>query len=301
MRIACACVCFFVSVVAACSNDETPAQPTDSGADVISEAGMDSAPADTAVDAPSDAPSDTMKTPNAETCQKFVEATCNAKTAACCPAVGFGWKPDTCKATMTAYCQSWINDYKAGISTYDESHMAGCLAGWDSSLTACKVDSPTAGENTLPCQHWFNGVKKAGATCDGKSISECEAPDGLGAYCDIPSGAMTGTCVVYGFSGKDQPCKFSGSPELYCKTGLYCDMTATPSLCKEQKALGAACSGPDDQSCGINACKDLKCTARLPEGSACTTWNDCQSYNCQMSKCTKVYYSSVSSAMCDGT
>jgi len=287
---------FAGSMLIACGGGTEPDfAVTDTGADTSAagETGTDtSTPPDTAPDTP-------IK-PTIETCKKFVETTCGAKTSACCATSGFTWKESACKTNLDAYCTALVGDVALGRSTYDASYMDACLKGWEASLTACTIDGLTAGKNQIACQHWFNGMTKPGETCTGKNVAECHAPDGMGAYCDIKDGETTGICRAFTFVGKDQPCNWAGTTARYCETGLYCDLTSTTTTCKESKPLGATCAGDMDPSCGANACKANKCTARLPEGATCATWNDCQSYDCQMNKCTKVYYAAVSSWMCTG-
>ncbi len=283
------------SMLVACS-DDTTTEATDSGTDTSgSETGSDTGtPPDGATETSVDAPK-----PTVDTCKKFVETTCGAKTATCCATSGYTWKETACRTNLDTYCTSLVGDVALGRSTFDASYLDACLAGWDASLTACTIDGLTAGKNQIPCQHLFNGLKKPGAECEGKTVAECEAPDGMGAYCDIKTGETKGVCRAYAYVGKDAACNWTGTTAHYCNAGLYCDLSTTTSTCKEQKALGAACSGDMDASCGSNACKDMKCTARLPEGSACTTWNDCASFDCGTDgKCTKLYYAAVSAYQC---
>jgi len=238
--------------------------------------------------------------PTAETCKKFLAATCNEKTEACCTSAGLGWTAGACNANLDYYCNALVDQVTLGRATYDATYEDACLKGWAESLSVCRMDGLTSARYQIPCSQWFNGLKKPGETCTGKSFTECEAPKNMGAYCDVKPGEMMGRCRAYGFVGKDQGCNFVGSTVRYCDAGLYCDMTSPTAVCKDAKPIGAACEGADDYSCGWNVCKDKKCTARLPEGSACTTGNDCLSYGCGSDgKCTKLG-AAVSAWMCTG-
>jgi hypothetical protein len=239
--------------------------------------------------------------PSKATCTKMVAAMCSDKASACCTTAGFTWNGDGCNTNIDYYCNSLVDQVTLGRATYDESYLDACLAGWQANLTACEVDGLTSAKNQIPCTHLFNGTKKVGDTCSGKAFVECEAPAGFGAYCDVRTGETTGKCRAYGFVGKDQACNFYGSTVRYCDTGLYCDLTSTTPTCKTAKTLGATCDGPDDFSCGIGAsCNMNKCTALAGEGATCTRNEECASYSCVSSKCTKPDNAIVSAWLCGG-
>ena len=75
----------------ACSEDSTDTTPTtETGTETGSETGSETSVVDTGTppDGSTDTPSDTPVNPTVETCKKFVEATCNMKTSACCATSG---------------------------------------------------------------------------------------------------------------------------------------------------------------------------------------------------------------------
>jgi hypothetical protein len=269
-----------------------------------SDAGADVLPSDSAVD--TSAPTDAITKPDsppptAETCKKFVATLCSSKTAACCGKAGMMWNPDGCNTSLDYYCNTLVDQVTLGRATFDGSYLDACLKGWDTDLGTCEIDGLASAKSQIPCTHLFNGTKKVGEVCTGKTNVECEAPPGFGAYCEIRTGETMGKCRAYGFVGKDQPCNFYGSTVRYCDTGLYCDLTSSTTTCKTAKALGAACDGPDDFSCGNGAgCRMNKCALLGAAGATCARNEDCASYVCDTGKCTKAANPVVSSFMCTG-
>lgn len=300
-----ACLASIVMMLAgclvACGGKATPAEETSPETGVTADTGT---PTETGGSDTS--PSDSMTKPDSPppskaTCEKFVATMCGDKTKACCATAGLMWSGDGCNTNLDYYCNSLVDQVTLGRATYDESYLDACLKGWESNFTICNVDGITSAKNQIPCTHLFNGTKKIGETCTGKAFVECEAPAGFGAYCDVRPGDSSGKCRAYGFVGKDQPCNFYGSTVRYCDTGLYCDLTSTSPTCQTAKALGAACDGVDDFSCGIGAsCTMNKCTALAAAGATCARNEECASYSCVDSKCTKPENGAVSPWLCGG-
>jgi hypothetical protein len=240
--------------------------------------------------------------PTAETCRQYVATLCSDNTKRCCETAELAWVDGVCNTNLDYYCNTLIDQVTLGRAVYDESYLQECLKGWESNLSACTVDGLTSAKNQVACTHLFNGTKKPGEACSGRSFVECEAPAGFGAYCDMRAGETTGRCRVYGFVGSGEPCNYYGSTVRYCDTGLYCDLTSPSATCKPVRNLGDACDGPDDLSCGLsNACKDSKCAAKLGAGETCTSNDECTSFECAMGACTSNTFPVVSAWMCNGS
>jgi len=248
--------------------------------------------------APSDTPTVTDAKPTPETCKKFVGAVCSDATKACCEKVSLPWGGDACTTGMDYYCNALVDQVTLGKATFDPSQLDACVKGWQTNIATCVVNWRTSAKNMQPCDLLFNGTRAPGEACNPTALKECHAPPGFGAYCD----QTAKKCRAYGIVAKDQPCNFYGSTIRYCDDGLFCDLTATTPTCQPAKALGAACDGPDDFSCGWdNVCKENKCTKGAPGGSTCTVNADCASFQCTTGKCTDTTNPAVSSFICDGT
>lgn len=239
--------------------------------------------------------------PTADTCKRFVGGICNDATKACCAKSGLTWEPEACNTGLDYYCNALVDEVNLGRATYNPSFLDACVKGWEDSLKLCQISSLASAKFQIPCAQLFNGLVKPGEICKGTRYAECESPPGFGAYCDKKAGAKDGRCRAYGFVGKDQGCNYTGTTVRYCETGLYCDVTSPTSTCKPSKALGAACLGTDDYSCGLEArCIDSKCTALRATGSMCAINEDCLSYKCTTGTCEAGEGNVVSPYICNG-
>ncbi len=140
----------------------------------------------------------------------------------------------------------------------------------------------------------------------------CTNTVGLGATCGNPGNGcgnelncVSGTCQARPTSG---PCDQS---TVYCALGYACangttcsakvatggDCTVGPEVCGagdycnsahkcvEGGVIGGACEPQDNgSSCLTGYCNSSNvCAARLTDGSACTSFNECASFNCNSS------------------
>lgn len=296
MRIAFASLVFLAVPLVACGGKlNTPTEigtTPDAATDGISGETGGEASVEGGTEASVDAPA-----PTPETCTRFVGGVCSDATKACCAKAGFEYNASACTGGLDYYCNALVDQVTLGKATYDATQLDACVAGWKANTTACLVGWITSAKNLQPCDLLFNGVKEPGAACNPSGLKECKAPPGFGAYCD----ESARKCRVYGFVGKDQPCNFYGSTVRYCDAGLYCDLASTTPTCKTARALGDACDGADDFSCGYeNVCKDNKCIKGAPEGTACATGAECASFQCEGGKCTATTFPAVSSWICTG-
>ena len=241
------------------------------------------APIDSSVDGGVDGATDTgpvIVPPSV--CDKYAATICEAAaTKACCDSQSVPYDKTGCTDSLTSYCRYQSDRVRTGKMTYDGSKLDECLAGWSKAMMACSLSWITFEKIYSPCSALFNGTTAAGSAC--KDDTDCKAPDGASASCDRTSKK----CRVYDIVGKGAGCNYAGAVIHYCDLGLHCDVTSTTPTCATDSAIGAACDGPDDASCGWgNVCKSNKCAVGLAPGATCTLNTECASWYCNAGKCS---------------
>jgi hypothetical protein len=124
-----------------------------------------------------------------------------------------------------------------------------------------------------------------GLVCDttGGGTGTCRAPGGPGAdcsqfacnsklYCDT----STGSSVCTALPGLGQSCQISG---YRCAQPYFCNTSQTPYTCDQPAQIGQSCS---TRTCdtGLYCDPTRVCAARLPDGSRCTSFEQCLSDDC---------------------
>ena len=245
---------------------------------------------------PPDGPVDTAP-PDPSICDGLAAAICSSATSTCCTSRGSTYDESTCKSNETTYCNEQIAAVKGGKLTYDPSQLDACKAAWSSEVTKCSIFFTDWVKMNAPCQQLFNGTVAPGAACTFDY--QCQASPGGSAYCNTTSKK----CVSYVVVAAGAGCNFTGSTIHYCDTGYYCDTTSTTPTCTPQRALGDACDGPDDLSCGyLNVCDSTgHCVVGKPAGATCSgSALECASWTCTGGKCTdpNVELGDPSSGLC---
>ncbi len=234
--------------------------------------------------------------PSEVTCDRLVKALCGDAAAACCKTKGFSHDAEACTNAISYWCNFKIEAVSDGVLTYDGTQLEACASAYQGAMTSCDLHWLEWAKSNVACAHLFNGKKPPGAACSGEL--DCNSAPGFSAYCDT----TTKRCRSYGVVGAGSPCNYYGSTIRYCDFGLYCDVSATTPTCKPAKALGEACDGVDDFTCGYDrTCKDGKCAPGLPGGSDCTHDLECTSWSCQAGKCTVTDNSLATASLCSGS
>lgn len=210
-----------------------------------------------------------------------------------------------------------LADLQAGVMAgrlkYDETLAGTCFASMDGQCSVLQNDGPFSGPG---CEKVFVGLVADGGDC--ASEQECAT---TGHFCDMPQGAMMGKCVAPPTEGQTCANGYQCADGLACAfinnmgtcvkplaDGQMCTTDAeciselcdfNTSLCIPRKALGTDCFA--SYECVDNAYCEMqmkKCTAQKAGGEACTSFDECLSYDCDMatSKCTAV----SQQPQCDG-
>lgn len=264
-------------VTSACGGQVDPkAQAADTGG--VLEVGSDAA--DAAAEAEGGSSTDAAPPPES-VCDELATAICSKATSACCTSHAASYDETACRDAELTYCSTERDWVLLGRLTYDASQLAACKAAWTKAVSSCSLGWIEWAKVYAPCAQLFNGVKASGDTC--KYDIECHSPPLGRAYCDT----SLKKCRTYDFVGVGKGCNFTGKDIHYCDEGLYCDTTSTTPTCTKEHALGAACDGASDISCGYGkVCKDLKCAVGLPPGSPCDeAVLECASWTCTGGKC----------------
>jgi hypothetical protein len=134
-------------------------------------------------------------------------------------------------------------------------------------------DSPCIGTKNgdITFFSWPNGTPPAMAyVCDETQGSTCDS--------------TTKTCAALGTNG--QPC----TGDMACTMSDYCAYAAGTSgaTCQPRFADGASCASASTGCMTGSYCdaSTQKCIAGLPDGTACTTSESCQSGSCVNGKCS---------------
>jgi len=127
-------------------------------------------------------------------------------------------------------------------------------------------------------------------TCDtsGGGNGVCRAPGQLGEDCtnracatglycqSSTTGTGTRTCVALPDFG--QPCASTG---YECKKPYFCNSQKSPAVCDQPASVGQSCAQtPCDVGLYCNMTNNYVCATQLPDGSVCTTSQECQSLDC---------------------
>lgn len=242
-------------------------------------------------------PADAVAPPPPTVCSDLADAICTKDTAACCSTHGSTYVDSKCRDAEISYCNYELDWVASGRLTYDGSQLLACESAWRKAFALCGVFFIDWLKLYEPCTRVFNGTLAPGDTCTYDI--ECNSPPKGEGYCD-PS---TKKCKQYDVVGKGAGCNFTGKVIHYCDSGLYCDTTSTTPTCLPEKALGAACDGVDDLSCGYtHACVSGTCQKGLPVGAACDSASaiQCASWQCTSGKCTDPNVRLADPSVCGG-
>jgi hypothetical protein len=216
---------------------------------------------------------------------------CNSGTQACCSGLGQSYDASNCTTAIDYWCTMEIDAVNNGFVTYDPSYLAACQQRFGQFSKACSVNLITYLKNYVPCSQLFNGKTPPGGGCT--TDADCHAPAGEVASCDMSNGM----CRSYAIVGSGQGCTYAGNDIRLCDNGLYCDPLFR--VCRTAKALGAACLGASDLSCGFgNTCSGGRCNVGAPAGASCTNSLQCASWSCQSNACTDPNVTVASWGLC---
>jgi len=175
----------------------------------------------------------------------------------------------------TPECLVGSANVSLGRATLDQAALTACIDAAYPTGTSCVRD---LNEVAARCgaAKYIAPASAAGALCT--SDTEC-----VNGFCNIPMGAVCGTCSTYlndGGAGpnclRDSQCDPSRS---YC---LGADNNAQNQPCQPYTAMGALCStsitqftqqeecGPGDVCAGTGTLAQFRCAVGKAEGQACT-------------------------------
>jgi len=119
----------------------------------------------------------------------------------------------------------------------------------------------------------------------------CRAPGKLGQdchaiqcdknlYCDTSTATGTPSYTCKALPGFGQNCEVSN---YQCMKPYFCDFSMTPYSCNQPLSVGESCAGSASTHCDTTLYCDSTtqtCKPLLPDGSVCTSSNQCISLNC---------------------
>ncbi len=130
----------------------------------------------------------------------------------------------------------------------------------------------------LQCDQSGTGTG-ATATCraPGKAGDDCsQFACGMGLYCD----RSTANQVCTALPGLGQPCQVSGD---LCAMAYFCNFAKSPAVCDQPAQLGQDCSQVNCDLglfCDRSNFQNELCKTQLPDGSLCTSADQCLSQQC---------------------
>jgi len=165
----------------------------------------------------------------------------------------------------TAPCPTTDNPYSKGDGTCGKcTTNTDCTTGANHAGTICNTGN---GACTNVCVN--DGDCSAMSYCDQSGMPKtCVAKKAGGATCATAVECTSGSCTA---TKCDTGCTTSAD----CGAGNYCDLGASPKICKAQKANGAACTSAAECSggaCDANVCATAVTDAGVTtDGSTSTT------------------------------
>ncbi|MEW5849299.1 MAG: hypothetical protein AB2A00_10820 [Myxococcota bacterium] len=186
---------------------------------------------------------------------------------------------------MTENVSAVAQGEAAGRLTYDEEAAGDCLAvgrqyfanngGLVGSLASTARNGfDAAGYETTACAEILVGHQAEGQPCN--STAECQRGDGGAACVHRLSAGCEGVCQHLGWEGEE--CETRGNPP--CSGNLSCikpgDGTTGRCAPPAQRNQRCEVDGGTVACVEGTVCVSGTCIDRLPEGTACTTSEECQ-------------------------
>ncbi len=208
-------------------------------------------------------PEDPFEDP-AFTCGEWAKVACVERVTSSCLAES----TEACVETQSAFCLSLIP------ADYDPSTAEACIAAVekayaDARLTPAEVAVVLDGDGA--CEFIEQTAAMEGGRCD--EDTDCNGS----LRCKIPTGELTGVCIVADVVGGGLRCTESNQ---ICDVGFYCN----GMNCIARQNPGESCS-PDVPCLEDLACEGLPgervCISRGRLGATCTFDADCLSTICQ--------------------
>lgn len=196
-------------------------------------------------------------------CNEWAEAACvEAVTGAC-----VAESTEACVEAQSAFCLTLIP------TEYDSATAEDCVAAVqeayaDARLTPAEISVVVDGQGA--CEFVEQTTASEGERCD--EDSDCDGD----LRCKIPSGQLTGTCIVAEIVGGGFSC--TGENQI-CDSAFYCDGTN----CIARPGADQACSPEVPCTEGL-ACEGLpgerSCVALGGVGTVCQFDAECESNIC---------------------
>ena len=204
-------------------------------------------------------------------CNGRAQAECNDAVIAACAVP----TKEKCISSRQSACNAAV---PAGKS-YDSSKAEDCIAKVGAGYGDAKLTKDEIAAYSEACALLFNGtgIKDSYCMADG----DCRVSEGLRcvllaapAIGDANTGQVAGTCQVPKMAQGGDSC---AAVDAMCVAGYHCGASMH---CDINGALGEPCSD-------ALPCKDTfkcsaagRCEAKLADGTACTTGNQCASSIC---------------------
>lgn len=179
---------------------------------------------------------------------------------------------DACISKVSSACFSKKSDLTrdAIMSNYPtgKANAEACLAAVTAVYADAKVTADEHKQLKQSCDKVFRNDKAKGASCS----SDNDCADGLGCY-QHASDATKHTCETITIAAKGDECSTIGT---VCAEGTFC---YNGEFCVSRAAKDAACD--EKKPCLESlSCVEGKCADKDPQGTACTSDNDCTSGYC---------------------
>jgi len=203
-------------------------------------------------------------------CTGRAQAECNDSIIMACAVPS----KEKCIASRQAACNATV---PAGKS-YDSSKAEECINQVSAGYGDAKLTKDEIKAYSQACAVLFGGTGVKGSSC--AADGDCMQSDGLRcvlsavASTDGGSGGVSGSCQVPKSAQGGDSC---ASEDVICTAGYHCGLS---KHCDVNGGLGEACSSglPCKETLKCSAAS--KCEATLPDGSPCTTGDECANGIC---------------------
>jgi hypothetical protein len=163
---------------------------------------------------------------------------------------------DQCASADEALCIASGPDLTIPGATFNDSAAQSCISGAPTVVNSCAYISTSSSEyrNVIAaCRGVVVGTLPVGSGC--KSTNACAPQSGKGINCQADASGAD-RCSTYTLLNEGETCDIN--TVFHCASGLYCNITGSPSQCTQLKASGESCSRPSE--CISGTCTNSVCT-----------------------------------------
>jgi hypothetical protein len=220
--------------------------------------------------------------------RRIAEAICTDLDASCRMA-GFSGRSPTCVETRSKSIREGQAVAQAAGAKFDSEAARRCIDAIRKTVTgraSLKEVSPAI----LECAAIYPGATApVGAPCTytRSFISECATTAAKPVVCvtTMDSTGTESTCAAVVVAGNGEGCLVSADVYRQCVSGSFC----RSAVCEPRPRLGEPCGWAGGDDCASGATCDFRitkrCVAPTPVGGACTTAQECETWNCVAGRC----------------